>query len=111
MYSIGTELKKIRNENKLSQEEFAERINKRTGLSITKGMVSKWESDTTEPRTRVLRAIAETFNVSLDRILGIKIENTTSSVETLAAHIKDEVTEEQMKSIRDYIDFIKNQHD
>lgn len=107
MYSIGKELKKIRDEEKLSQEEFAERINRKAGLSITKGMVSKWESDTTEPKTRMLRAIAETFNVSMDRILGLDTQQSYSKIETLAAHIDDDVTDEEMEAIKNYINYIK----
>ncbi len=109
MYSIGSEIKKIRNENKLSQEEFADRMNKKLGLSITKGMVSKWESDSIEPKTRVIKAIAETFHVSLERILGLKVQEKTSVLETIAAHIDEDLTEEEMADIKKYIEFIKSQ--
>ena len=109
MYSIGSEIKKIRNENNLSQEEFAERMNRKLGLSITKGMISKWESDLIEPKTRMIRAIAETFHVSLDRILGLESENKPPAIETIAAHIDDDVTEEEMEEIKKYIEFLKSQ--
>lgn len=109
MYSIGHEIKRIRTENKLSQEEFADRINQKLGLSITKGMVSKWESDSIEPKTRMIKAIAETFHVSLDEMLGLNVPEKPSTVETIAAHIDDDLTEEELADIKKYIQFIKSQ--
>ena len=108
MYTLGAELKKIRLEKRLSQEEFADRINKQQGLSITKGMVSKWESGSIEPKTRMIKAIAETFNISIDAILGLRVPEK-SSVETIAAHIDDDLTDEEMEEIRKYIQFLKSQ--
>lgn len=107
MFSIGREIKKIRSEHELSQEEFADRINEKVGLSITKGMVSKWESDSIEPKTRMIKAIAETFHVSLDQILGLN--KPDKPVETIAAHIDDDLTEEELADIKKYIQFIKSQ--
>lgn len=109
MHSIGNEIKKIRLDNKLSQEEFAESINKKLGLSITKGMVSKWESDSIEPKTRMIRAIAETFNISLDQLLGLNVDEKPSEIETIAAHIDDDLTAEEIVEIKKYIKFIKSQ--
>ncbi|WP_432362356.1 helix-turn-helix domain-containing protein [Sporosarcina sp. UB5] len=109
MHSIGSEIKKIRSEHKLSQEEFAERINQKLGFSITKGMVSKWESDSIEPKTRMIKAIAETFHVSLDEMLGLSVSEKSSPVETIAAHIDDDLTEEELAEIKRYIQFIKSQ--
>ena len=109
MYAIGREIKRIRTENKLSQEEFADRINQQIGLSITKGMVSKWESNSIEPKTRMIKAIAETFHVSLDQMLGLNVPEKPSTVETIAAHIDDDLTEEEMAEIKKYIQFIKSQ--
>lgn len=107
MYAIGREIRRIRTENNLSQEEFADRINEQVGLSITKGMVSKWESNSIEPKTRMIKAIAETFHVSLDQMLGLNIPD--KPVETIAAHIDDDLTEDEMAEIKKYIQFIKSQ--
>lgn len=109
MYSLGKAIKGIRLEQKLSQEEFAQRINKKMNMSITKGMVSKWESDLNEPKANVLRAISTTFGVSMDRILGLGAFAQPSKIETIAAHIDDDVTEEEMEDIRKYIEFVKSQ--
>lgn len=108
MHSLGSEIKKVRLGNKLSQEEFADRINRQQHLAITKGMVSKWESGSIEPKTRMVKAIAETFNVSVDDILGLSPEKA-NTVETIAMHIDDDLTEDEMKEIRKYIQFLKSQ--
>ncbi|MBB4824551.1 transcriptional regulator with XRE-family HTH domain [Sporosarcina luteola] len=108
MHSLGTALKKIRLDNKLSQEEFAERVNKQQGLSINKGMVSKWESGAIEPKTRMMKAIAETFHISIDGILGLQVAGKPP-VKTIAAHMDDDLTEEEIEEIKKYIQFIKSQ--
>ncbi|MDW0112920.1 helix-turn-helix transcriptional regulator [Sporosarcina saromensis] len=108
METLGSEIKKVRLENKLSQEEFAERINRQHHLAITKGMVSKWESGSIEPKTRMVKAIAETFNVSVDRILGLTQEKA-NKVETIAMHMDEDLTEEEVKEIQKYIQFLKSQ--
>lgn len=48
----------------LSQDEFAEK------LLITRQAVSRWENGETIPNTDTLKLIAETFNVSIDYLLG-----------------------------------------
>lgn len=48
----------------LSQDEFA------TRLFVTRQAVSRWENADTIPNTDTLKLIAETFNVSVDHLLG-----------------------------------------
>ncbi len=48
----------------LSQDEFAKK------LLITRQAVSRWENGETIPNTDTLKLIAETFNVSIDYLLG-----------------------------------------
>ncbi|MBM7577705.1 helix-turn-helix domain-containing protein [Jeotgalibacillus terrae] len=108
MHSIGEAIKKVRTERKLSQEEFANRINKKMDMSITKGMISKWEKDLTEPKANVLRAIVTTFGVSMDELLGVGEFADKSHYRVIAAHIDDDVTEDELEDIMDYIEYIKN---
>ena len=108
MHSIGQAIKRVRVERKLSQEEFAKRINEKMNMSITKGMVSKWEKDTSEPKLSAIRGIVETYNVSMDEILGIAEYADNSKHRTIAAHIDEDVTEEELKDITHYIEFLKN---
>ena len=109
MHSIGKAIKRVRTESKLSQEEFAKRINTRMGTSITKGMVSKWESDNAEPKISVIRAISATFSTSMDELLGTGEYAMNPQIKTIAAHIDDDATEDELEDIAKYIDFLKSQ--
>ena len=55
------ELRKYLN---LSQNEFAEK------LSVTRQAVSRWENGDTVPNIDTLKLIADTFDVSVDFLLG-----------------------------------------
>lgn len=59
--NVILELRKSLN---LSQDEFAEK------LFITRQAVSRWENGETLPNVDTLKRIAETFNVSVDHLLG-----------------------------------------
>lgn len=60
---IGNLLKKIRKENNLTQEKFAER------LKVTPQAVSKWERGKNIPDISVLKEIKKIYNIDLDSIL------------------------------------------
>ena len=57
-------LKKIREENNLTQEEFAERV------LVTRQAVSRWETGETQPNTETLKILSREFNVSINTLLG-----------------------------------------
>ena len=60
---IGNLLKKIRKENNLTQEKFAEK------LGVTPQAVSKWENAKNIPDISVLKEIKKLYNIDLDSIL------------------------------------------
>lgn len=57
-------LKKIRENNKLTQEQFAERV------LVTRQAVSRWETGETEPNNETLKILSREFNVSINTLLG-----------------------------------------
>ena len=57
-------LKKIREENNLTQEQFAERV------LVTRQAVSRWETGETQPNTDTLMLLSKEFNVSVNTLLG-----------------------------------------
>lgn len=61
----------------LSQNEFAEK------LLVTRQAVSRWENGDTIPNTDMLKHIAETFDVSVDYLLGRSIAQCQSCVTIL----------------------------
>lgn len=64
MNNIGERIKELRNARKMTQNEFADRIN------VTKSMVSAYENGTRLPSYDVLIKIARLFKVSTDNLLG-----------------------------------------
>lgn len=54
----------LRKKLNISQDEFARR------LSVTRQAVSRWENGDTIPNIDTLKLIAETFEVSVDYLLG-----------------------------------------
>ena len=60
----GMRLKKIRNDNKLTQKQLSEI------LSITSETLSKYELNKSEPSDSIKVAIANYFDISLDYLLG-----------------------------------------
>ena len=61
---IGKYIRKIRKDNNLSQEKFAER------LGVTFQAVSKWERGINLPDMAILKAISDEFNIPIDDIIN-----------------------------------------
>ena len=68
--SFSDNLKAIRKEKKMSQEELAEM------LDVSRQAVSKWELGDGYPEAEKLLIIAGKLNVSLDTLMGTEIVNT-----------------------------------
>lgn len=62
--SLSDNLRKLRKENGMTQEELAERLN------VSVGVVSKWERGASEPEILNLVEIAEIYRVSVDALIG-----------------------------------------
>lgn len=69
-------LKRLRRERGMSQEELASR------LGVVRQTVSKWESGSSFPDANLLVNLAAVFQVSADELLGIKAETRSSSEKT-----------------------------
>ena len=61
--SFSENLKQIRKENHLSQEELAEL------LDVSRQAVSKWENGASDPSTSNLIALAKLFKISPEELL------------------------------------------
>lgn len=74
--NLGKRILKIRKDNKMSQDEFAE------ALDVTRQTVSNWENSKNYPDIETLIKISDQFNISLDILLKgdkemvSKIDNT-----------------------------------
>lgn len=68
--TFGQKLKKIRNDNGLTQEQLASLI------FVTRTAVSKWETDNGFPGIDSLKAISNLFGISIDELISdADIEN------------------------------------
>ena len=67
--SLGTNIQYLRKLNKLTQEEFAEKMN------ITRQTVSRWESDEVTPELSKLIEICSTFSCKLDELVRDNISS------------------------------------
>lgn len=67
---LGQTIQKIRKENHLTQEEFAEIFH------VTRQTVSNWENEKSYPDLLTLVAIIDNFHISLDKMLKEDIKMT-----------------------------------
>ena len=75
MQHFGERLKKLRHDNRITQEVLAEY------LGISYQAVSKWENNAGFPDISLLPAIARFFSVSTDYLLGIEIGTCEDRIE------------------------------
>jgi len=57
-------LKELREKNKLSQDELAEKV------FVTRQAVSRWENGNTVPNTETLKLLSKLYQVSINTLLG-----------------------------------------
>ena len=75
--TIGTNIKRLRQESSMTQEQLAEL------LGVTNVAVSKWERGETMPDIGLLIPIAQVFNVSLDTLMGYDAEKVGAEVDKI----------------------------
>lgn len=79
---IGNFIKKIRQDNHLTQKEFADRYN------VSFQAVSKWENGKNIPDISLLKQICKDNNISIDEILDVKpIKNSKKKNNTIIISI------------------------
>lgn len=62
--TFGEKLKKIRNENQMTQEELAEKV------LVTRTAVSKWETDKGYPSIDSLKLLSDVFHMRIDELIS-----------------------------------------
>lgn len=106
---FGERIKQLRKENNLTQSELANKLN----CSLSK--IGMWETDKREPTKDDLILLSNTFDVSVDYILGLTNERQVKKerfqgVNTIAAHrIGDieQLPDEALDQLSDYIELLK----
>jgi len=99
---ISERLKEIREKRGLSKKELALKI------GVSPSTITRYEKDGRIPKLTILQKISEALNVPINYLLGeeedIKI-GTSLSIEDLS-----DLPEEAIKSIEDFIDFVRKKY-
>lgn len=72
---LGSQIKKLRNDLHLSQEELAEKV------FVSRQSISNWENDKTYPDINSLVLLSEVFSVSLDNLVKGDIEKMKQEID------------------------------
>ncbi|MFR4285576.1 MAG: helix-turn-helix domain-containing protein [Enterococcus italicus] len=101
---FGHRLMDLRKQKKLTQAEMADI------LGVARTTYSSYEQGRRTPDVDIQNKIADYFKVSLDYLHGREKPKedavTSAKIKTIAAHIDDDATEEDMKEILNFIDYI-----
>lgn len=97
---IGERLYDLRVEAGLSQEQLGKI------LSIGKHSISSYENDKNEPSDAIKIKIARYFHVSVDYLVGLT-DNPSSSYEKECVRIPPELSDEDIREIKNFIGYLK----
>lgn len=96
---MGLRIKKLREENKMSQTTLAEKIGYKDKTAIAKIEAGKVDL----PQSKI-SAFAKALNTSTSYLFGDDVEKPT----TITAHFDgDEYTEEELNKIKEFAAFVK----
>ena len=127
MTTFGKKLHSLMKDNKITQQELAEKLN------VRRGSVSNWVTDRRMPDSDTIVDLANIFNVTTDYLLGNdkNIKDNTNSKDLMFDNAQDalkfilkqpnimafdvpELTDEEIiefaNDILDYIEFISSKH-
>ncbi len=82
MLKLGENLKKLRIENGLTQEQLAE------AFGISPQAVSRWENNGAYPDITLLPVIANYFDITTDELLGVDVERKQQEINKILEYNK-----------------------
>ncbi|MBC2012347.1 helix-turn-helix transcriptional regulator [Listeria marthii] len=103
MDTLPEKLEYLRNRKGWSKVEVAKRLGMKASSTY-----SNWEYGNREPDLDTLKRIADLYDVSVDYLLGRTEKNST--IETIAAHIDPNATDEEIRDILAYIEEKRKEH-
>lgn len=101
---VGSKIKEFREARGWTQDQLAEKLN------TTRQTISRYESGTRKTNQDVLFDLSIIFNVKVDDFFPSRETNsatTQKNIGLLAAHIDDDVSDEEMAQIINYIDLVR----
>ncbi|MGE7621738.1 helix-turn-helix domain-containing protein [Viridibacillus sp. NPDC096237] len=90
MESLGSRIKKLREQQNISQKDFAKKLN------VSNVVLSRYESDERKPDYETLQLIADYFEVTTDYLLGRSEIKNSRMFESAG------ITNEEYKSLNPY---------
>ncbi|EAC6601569.1 helix-turn-helix transcriptional regulator [Listeria monocytogenes] len=99
---FGNRLSELRKKKGISQYKLADE------LGFSRGQIANYEQGSREPDYSTLLKIAEYFDVTTDYLLG---KEAFDNSDLLAAHIDDDLTEDERIEIEKYLKFIRSQRE
>lgn len=109
MPGLGNKEVMSKNIQNYMQKRGIDRTQLAQDLNVSYSTISDWINANIYPRIDKIELMARYFGVTKADLVEEKIE-IDDKVRLLAAHINDDVTENQMEDILKYIDFIKSQN-
>lgn len=104
---FGQKLKNLRSRTNKTQQEVADY------LGMSRAAYSHFENGRNEPDRETILKLADLFDVSTDYLFGREkqeYKETENRAQTVAAHIDEDVSDEEMEDIINYIEFIRQKH-
>ncbi|EUJ53003.1 Prophage repressor protein [Listeria fleischmannii FSL S10-1203] len=100
---VGNKIRQFREEKGLSQEILAKRLN------TTRQTISRYENGDRKANQDVLFELAKLFNQSVDCFFSPQEEKEVRDERliTIAAHLDDDVTDDELRDILAYIEMKK----
>ncbi|HHP8972437.1 TPA: helix-turn-helix domain-containing protein [Listeria monocytogenes] len=101
MNTFGIRLKSLRKKYNITQSELAKKLN------ISQVTISKYENNIIEPDNSNLALLAETFNTSIDYLLGRT--NNSNEKDNISIHYfeKENLTDEDLEYIDTIVEALK----
>jgi transcriptional regulator with XRE-family HTH domain len=107
MKVLGARIKRLRNENKMTQKQLSER------LSISESAVGMYERDEREPSFEILVQLSEMFKVTVDYLLG-RTDSPNGTVSqkkeekvNTAFHDFDNITKEEKEYLETQLEIFR----
>jgi transcriptional regulator with XRE-family HTH domain len=72
--NLGEKMEKLRKLKKLTQDDFAQKLNELTGNQFKRTTISNYENNTSSPSVLLLPHIAKILGVSLDELFNFEEE-------------------------------------
>lgn len=106
MTKFSKTLTSLREKKGYSLETLTSELNKKSpeNIKFSRASLNRWEKGETSPSLDHAKVLAKFFGVTLDQLGGFEEITYMPEVEAIAAHIDDDVTEEELEEILAYIE-------